>query len=305
MAAQRGMKKEEQKMVAKHMTVTEKLAVVTGASGGIGAAICRRLRQEGWSLVLVARGQAQLESLKAELLAKTPGVGSVVAVPLDLTQAESAQVLLSHLQARTARLDLLIHAAGTQRFAWLAEQDEAALLQQVGLNLLAPIRLTRALLPLLGTQSTVVNVGSTFGAIGYPGFSIYCATKAGLRGFTEALARELGSQGPRICLLAPRATATELNHGAVDELNQALKNGVDSPERVADELLLLLASRRREHYIGWPEKLFARLNGLLPGLVDRAIAGQLEQIRHFAHSALAWKGGSSADSHANTQEKQS
>ena len=299
------MKREAHKVVTNSVNVTGKLAVVTGASGGIGAAICQRLRQEGWSLLLVARRLAQLESLQSELLANTPGRGTVAIIPLDLTQPGAAAVLLEYLQARTLRLDLLIHAAGTQRFAWLAEQDEAALLQQVGLNLLAPIRLTRALLPLLGTQSTVVNVGSTFGAIGYPGFSIYCATKAGLRGFTEALARELGSQGPRICLLAPRATATELNHGAVDELNQALKNGVDSPERVADELLLLLASRRREHYIGWPEKLFARLNSLLPGLVDRAIAGQLEQIRHFAHSALAWKGGSSADSHSNTQEKQS
>ena len=305
MAPLRWLQMEARNVVANRVNVTGKLAVVTGASGGIGAAICHRLRQDGWSLLLVASRQTPLELLQAELLAQTPGTGSVAILSLDLMQAESAEVLLAYLQARTARLDLLVHAAGTQRFAWLVEQDEEALLQQVGLNLLAPIRLTRALLPLLGAQSTVVNVGSTFGAIGYPGFSIYCATKAGLRGFTEALARELGSQGPRICLLAPRATATALNHGAVDALNQALKNGVDSPERVAEELMQLLADRGRERYIGWPEKLFARLNGLLPGVVDRAIAGQLEQIRHFARSALAWKGGSSADSHSNTQEKQS
>ena len=292
------MKRKGCSVVTNSGNVTGKLALVTGASGGIGAAICRRLRQEGWSLVLVARGLAQLESLQAELLASTPGAGTVATVPLDLTQAESAQALLAYLQACTPRLDLLIHAAGTQRFAWLAEQDEAALQQQVSLNLLAPIRLTRALLPLLGAQSTVVNVGSTFGAIGYPGFSIYCATKAGLRGFTEALARELGSQGPRICLLAPRATATELNQGAVDALNQALKNGVDSPESVANELMQLLGGRGRERYIGWPEKLFARLNGLLPGVVDRAIAGQLEQIRHFAQSALS--GQANVASHAET-----
>ena len=150
--------------------------------------------------------------------------------------------------------------------------------RQVELDLLAPMRLTRALLPAMTSRSTIINLGSTFGEIGYPGFAVYCASKAGLHMFTEALARELGPQGPRVCLLAPRATATEA-------MNQALGNRVDSPERVADELMQLLAGRQSRRFIGWPEKLFVWLNQLIPALVGRAISAQREQIHHFTEGA--------------------
>lgn len=263
-----------------------KYAVITGASGGIGQAISERLWLEGWSLLLIARNGQSLAALRQRLCSQSPEQGRQLAwLALDITQPAAAAELTQFLQENQQSVDLLVNAAGCQHFAWLAEQEEAIMRRQVELDLLAPMRLTRALLPAMTSRSTIINLGSTFGVIGYPGFAVYCASKAGLHMFTEALARELGPQGPRVCLLAPRATATELNRGAVEAMNQALGNRVDSPERVAGELMRLLAGRQGLRFIGWPEKLFVWLNQLIPALVGRAIGAQREQIHHFTEGA--------------------
>lgn len=91
--------------------------------------------------------------------------------------------------------------------------------------------LTHALLPLLqrAPEAAVVNVGSAFGALGHPGFTAYCASKFGLRGFTEALARELADGKIRVLYLAPRVTATAMNDSRVEALNTALGHVVDPP----------------------------------------------------------------------------
>lgn len=260
-----------------------KLAIITGASGGIGRAIAERLAAEGWSLLLIARDGTRLSQLRLALGDAHPTLREQIAwLALDLTAPAAMAELVSYLGETQQTVDLVIHGAGCQRFACLEDQDDHAMEQQLALNLRVPMQLTRSLLPLMSPGSTIVTVGSTFGSIGYPGFSVYCATKAGLHAFSEALARELGPDGPRVCLLVPRATATELNHGAVDAMNQALGTAVDSPARVATDLMQLLASRQRRRYIGWPEKLFVRLNALFPSLVDRAIGAQRQQICNFA-----------------------
>lgn len=130
----------------------------------------------------------------------------------------------------------------------------------------------------------MVNLGSAFGSLGYPGFSLYCASKFGLRGFSEALARELADSKIRILHLAPRATATAMNDRRVDALNETLGNAVDPPEAVARALLRLLRGRRRRLALGRPEILFGLLNALTPGSVDAGIARQLPVIRRCARS---------------------
>lgn len=263
-----------------------KYAVITGASSGIGQAISERLWLEGWSLLLIARNGQSLAALRQRLCSQSPEQERQLAwLALDITQPAAAEELTQFLQENQQSVDLLVNAAGCQHFAWLAGQEEAIMRRQVELDLLAPMRLTRALLPAMTSGSTIINLGSTFGAIGYPGFAVYCASKAGLHMFTEALARELGPEGPRVCLLAPRATATELNHGAVDAMNQALGTRVDAPERVAEELMRLLAGRQGRRFIGWPEKLFVWLNRQVPVLVGRAIGAQRAQIQSFAEGA--------------------
>jgi len=145
--------------------------------------------------------------------------------------------------------------------------------------------LCRELLPLLQQreEARIINIGSTFGSIGYPGFSGYCATKFGLRGFTEALRRELDGTTTCATYVAPRATRTALNSDAVVAMNDELGTAMDDPALVADEVLRIIGRpARQDTYIGWPEKLFVRINALFPKLVDSSMRKQLPIIRRFA-----------------------
>ncbi|GAB3244765.1 SDR family oxidoreductase [Chitinimonas naiadis] len=254
-----------------------KIALVTGASGGIGAAIAAALINEGWQVWLVARDPDKLARLADRL---GPNACSV---PMDLTALDSPARLADAIAAQTLPLGLLVNAAGVQHFGLLPSQDNAQIDAMLDLNLALPMKLVKALWPLLGRDSVVVNIGSVFGNIGFPGFAAYCASKGGLRTFTEALARESGTQGPRVVHLAPRAVNTPLNSPRVAALNKALGNRVDEPADVAAALIKLLAKKGvREAVIGWPEKLFFRLNQLIPGAVDSAIAKQLPLVRQYA-----------------------
>jgi short-subunit dehydrogenase len=191
---------------------------------------------------------------------------------------------------------LLVLGAAVSHFGLFEDATDAALRAQLETNLLAPVRLVHALLPMLAAAAApgapapaVVAIGSTFGSLGYPGFAAYAASKFGLRGFIEAMAREHADGPVRWQYLAPRATRTAFNPPEVDALNAALGTAVDDPADVAARLLADIARGTRRRQLGWPERLFARLNGLLPELVDRALAGQLPTIRAhaIAHGASA------------------
>jgi short-subunit dehydrogenase len=251
-----------------------KRVLLTGASGGIGRAIARSLASEGASVLLVARRAEELLLLSQQL----PGSHSCFSA--DLTCAADRQALLGFVQA-TGGVDMLINNAGASQFALAAEQDYAA---QITLNLLAPMQLCQQLLPMLQQKpvATIVNIGSAFGSIGYPGFSGYCASKFGLRGFTEALKRELALTKIRVLYFAPRATQTAINSQAVVAMNQELGNAMDTPDVVAAQLLAQLKQGQSRRFVGWPEKLFVRLNAVLPELVDKAIRGKLAVILKYA-----------------------
>jgi NAD(P)-dependent dehydrogenase (short-subunit alcohol dehydrogenase family) len=138
-----------------------------------------------------------------------------------------------------------------------------------------------------GTETlNVIQLGSAFGYIGYPGFSAYSASKFGLRGFTEALAREYSDTKIRFAYFAPRATNTGINTASVDDMNQALGNTMDSVDVVAKTFLTFLNSHKREQVVGWPEIFFARVNGLMPTLVDNAIESKLSIIKRYLQQSL-------------------
>jgi short-subunit dehydrogenase len=176
---------------------------------------------------------------------------------------------------------VLVNNAGVASFGAFAKMRPEDLEQSFAVNTLAPMQLCRALLPHLQRQPAahIVNIGSVFGAIGYPGHAAYSATKFALRGFSEALRRELGDGALRIHYLAPRATRTSFNCAAVEELNAQLAVTTDPPERVAAAVCRMLETGQTEATIGWPEKLFVRINALLPWMVDRSLARQLPIIQ--------------------------
>lgn len=249
-----------------------KRALLTGASGGIGRAVLQLLLVSGAEVVVTGRDEAVL----SQLISEAPG--RVYPFATDLNDEKKRQALYAFcLQA--GGIDILINNAGISQFSAHAEQDFSALITT---NLLSPMQLTQLFMPMLKQRSgTVINIGSTFGSIGYAGFSGYCASKFGLRGYTEALQRELADSEVRVLYLAPRATRTAINTPQVDALNRALGQGVDSPEQVAKALVDQLISGRKRRYLGSAENIFVRLNALLPGLVDKALGSKLQQIKQY------------------------
>jgi len=261
------------------MKLEGKNIVLTGAAGGMGQAIATALAAQGARLLLADLSVAGLKSVQRRL------GGGHETVAADLCSTEGRTTLLD-AAAGLGTVDILINAAGISEFALLENQSAEKIEKLTMINLVVPMILCKELLPALKRrpQAVIVNMGSTFGSIGHPGFTTYCADKFGLRGFSEALRRELADSTVRVLYLAPRATRTDMNSAAVNDMNRALGVAMDTPEVVATSLVEALKSGGKNRFIGWPEKLFVRLNGLVPGLVDRAMLGRLPVIRRFAES---------------------
>ena len=261
------------------MKLSECKALITGASGGIGQALVERLVAEGARLLLVGR---QLQPLQA-LAARFPG--QVEVLRADIGERCGREAVVAAAQ-RFGGLNCLINGAGINRFSLLEQHDEQAIAELIGLNVTATLQLTHRLLPLLRQQgrALVINLGSTFGSIGYPGFAAYCASKFALRGFSEALRRELADTQVKVLYFAPRATRTTMNAANVVAMNDELKVAMDDPHSVATQLVAAIEREQGESYLGWPEKLFVRLNSLAPRVVDQALRKQLPIIQRFARS---------------------
>lgn len=260
------------------MQLDGKRIVLTGAAGGMGELIAIELAARGARLMLTDLYAPRLESLVERL-----GAGHAM-VAADLCSAQGREQLL---QACTEwqGIDVLINAAGISEYALLERQSVASIERMITINLVVPMLLCQALLPLLSaaSEAAIVNIGSTFGSIGHPGFATYCASKFGLRGFTETLRRELSDTNVHVFYIAPRATKTDMNSDTVVQLNEALGNKMDKPEVVVGNLVRVLSAKSGgDYFMGWPEKLFVRLNGLLPRVVDSALGKQLATIKRLA-----------------------
>lgn len=251
--------------------------LITGASGGIGQAMVEQLCSGGAHVLLVGRQSAALQALAQQF------PGQVELIFADLRERPGRDAVLAAAR-NFAGLNGLINLAGVNQFVLLEHQQDEAIADMVAINITATLQLTRHVLPLLRQKpnALLVNVGSTFGSIGYPGFAAYCATKFALRGFSEAMRRELADTHVKVLYVAPRATQTGMNAAAVVELNRELKVRMDDPQAVARQIVRAIEREREELYLGWPEKMFVRLNSLLPRVVDQALRKQLPLIQRFA-----------------------
>ncbi|MCM8612408.1 SDR family oxidoreductase [Accumulibacter sp.] len=252
--------------------------LLTGASGGLGQELARQLAAAGAVLLLAGRDHARLRSLSASL-----GNGSAC-VTGDLGRPAGVAALAA--AARDFELNVLINNAGVGAFGLLETQEWSTVEEVLATNLEGPIHLTHALLPWLKAQpqAAIVNIGSTFGSLPFPGFAAYSAAKAGLRGFSQALRRELADSLVAVIHVAPRAIDTPLNSAAVNALNRALKNHSDPAAEVARQIVAALRRGDGEHHFGFPERLFAWLNGVAPSLIDRGLAGKLPIVKQHSPS---------------------
>jgi len=248
--------------------------IITGAAGGLGQALAQQLSAAGAHLILNARNALKLSQLVNTLAhSSTQVIG-------DLLQQETRLNLVAAAQQHPNQEHILINNAAISKAGLLAQLSADSLTEMVDVNLKIPMLLSRQLLPWLKSakQGKIVNIGSSFGAIGYPGFSAYCAAKYGLLGFTQSLEREFSKSSLSAHYLAPRAMETSINTSQVKAMNSALHNQSDQPQKIAQLMLQALVKNHKQRFFGWPEKLVVKINAVFPSVVSRAVAKDLAII---------------------------
>jgi len=263
------------------MEIQSSRVILTGAAGGIGRAIAFALVEQGARLVLVDINVQALQTLCSEL--RSAG-GEAHPICADLTEISGCDTVVAGAISAMGGIDMLINNAGLMSFRAFEDEPPRHLQDLFSVNLIAPIMLTREVLPHMQEQDSgrIVNIGSIFGSIAFAYFAAYSASKFGLRGFSEALRRELADTGVRVTYVAPRAVKTKLNSEEVLKMGEATKMKMDDPDAVAGQIVDAIKGDRQDVYLGWPESLFVRVNGLLPRLVDKAVAAQNRIARRFA-----------------------
>jgi len=186
--------------------------VVTGASRGLGVGIARAFAEAGAATVcLVARSEAALHSTCSELIAEHPNVDfqSIVA---DVTRSDDRARIVRTVEATGTRRLLLINNAGIESWGPFEHATDASVDEQLAVNLIAPMHLTRAFLPLMLSRGggTVVHVASLAGKLGSPNSAAYTASKHGLVGFSRALRSEFATRGISSCVVCPSFVSTAL-----------------------------------------------------------------------------------------------
>jgi NAD(P)-dependent dehydrogenase (short-subunit alcohol dehydrogenase family) len=209
------------------------VAVVTGASRGLGRAIALAYAREGATLALCARGASELEVVATA--ARNRGA-DVLAVPADVGDAADRERLVSLVLDRFGRVDVLVNnasALGPTPLPLLVDIEPAAFAEVVRINLEAPFRLTRAVLGgmLLRGSGLVINLSSDAAVSGYPGWGAYSAAKAALDALTRVWAAELDGSGVRIVSVDPGDMDTEMHRAALPDDDPA---GLARPEDVAE-----------------------------------------------------------------------
>jgi len=189
------------------------LALVTGASSGIGADLARELARDGHDLVLTARRVAPMEKLAAELAGR--GAGAVV-IAADFSQPQGAAALLREVEGRGLRVDVLVNNAGIGVVGRFDRTDPQRINEILQVNIVALTELTRALLPgmVARRRGKVMLVASTAAFQPGPLMAVYFATKAYVLSFGEAIAYELRGTGVTVTVLCPGPTATNFAHVA-------------------------------------------------------------------------------------------
>ena len=231
-----------------------RVALVTGASRGIGAAIARAFGREG---AMVAVNYHRSEARAAEVVAAIPAAGrKAVAIRADVADALAVSGMVDRTIAAFGSIDVLVNNAGILNAAPLDQMSEDVWDEMIATNLRSVFLCTRAVLPgmLARGRGKIINVTSQLGQKGMPNHAHYAAAKAGVIGFTRALAREVGPRGVHINAIAPGAIETELIGPVTDEFRReksaifALRR-LGLPEEVAPTAVFL-ASDDSSYYAG-------------------------------------------------------
>ena len=238
-------------------TLVGEVAIVTGASSGIGAATARELARRGSSVVLAAR---RAQALEHEAQAIRRAGGKAMVIPTDVSEPSEVTQLVTATLATFGRVDVLINDAGASWQRAFASTSPEQVVDILGVNLLGAMLLTRAVLPAMLEQrhGAIVSVGSVSGRVAME--PIYSATKYGLRGFSLALRRQLAGTGVSVSLVSPGNINTAMT--------RHVRARMPEPDAVALKIAALVTRPRREVIVPPKHYAIAFLEQFAPALAD-------------------------------------
>ncbi|HEY6104803.1 MAG TPA: SDR family oxidoreductase [Anaeromyxobacteraceae bacterium] len=247
-----------------------RVALVTGAYGGIGAAVARALAREGAAVVLTGRDEAGLAAVDLG-----PGEGRALRLRLDVGDPAAWETAVRRVLAERGRLDVLVNNASTLEVGRLESMAVADVEAQVRANLLGATFGCRAAIPAMRArgEGSIVNVASLGGIVPMPFESVYCATKHALRGLSFALRAELAGSGIRVTAVSPDSVETPqlMKELRRDDASLSFASAAMPPEAVARAVLRAVRRGPAEILVPAVSGLLARLVAAFPGLLLRLL----------------------------------
>jgi short-subunit dehydrogenase len=249
--------------------------IITGASSGIGAAAARRFARDGLCLTLAARRVDRLQGVAADV--EKLG-GEALSVQTDVTERADINRMVQSTLDRWGRVDVLLNNAGLSFDEPLADLEPDKIRAEVQVNLIAVIECAQAVLPVMLRQKSghIINVASIEGLIATPGSSVYCATKFGVFGFSDALRRQLRGTGIHVSAFCPGYTPSELTprlkaivEGRPDAIHHP---GLMPTEYVADQIARLARHPRRLVILPRSWSVLVLVAFLFPGVADKLVS---------------------------------
>ncbi|QEF99846.1 3-oxoacyl-[acyl-carrier-protein] reductase FabG [Stieleria maiorica] len=254
-----------------HWNPSGKLAVVTGASSGIGRCLSKQLVARRCCVIAVARRGDRLQEL-ADQIGRDRADGMLLPIVGDVTDPQTRGQIESQVRSRGGRLDLLVNNAGIGGIGPFERATESRLRKIMEVNFFAPAELTRRLMPYLKSSGDAVicNLGSVLGHRAVPDKSEYCASKFAMHGWSDALRAELAGASVQVTLVSPSTTRSEFFDTLVESDAGATSKSIGSwpAERVAAATLTAIRKRRAEVVLSVGGKLLVYADRLCPPLMN-------------------------------------
>ena len=251
-------------------TLKGKVALVTGASSGIGEATARTLAERGAAVTLVARNEERLGFITREISAAG---GQALALETDVTDKDSVRDTVERTVEQFGTLDILVNNAGLGLSGRVAELRPEDLRYVFEVNMLGPLNCLQASLPHMRRGGRIINVSSVVGKRAIPKVGGYCATKFALNALSDSLRVEVADRGITVTSVYPGTTRTafrENSRRTKDEKRGWRPKGI-TPEKVAEKISDAAENGGRDLYVALPDRLFIVGTTLAPGLFDRAL----------------------------------
>lgn len=245
-----------------------KVAVVTGASSGIGRAVCFELAKANAKLVLAARREEPLLALATEL-----SPGEALPCPADVTAAADVARLMEETMKHFGQIDYLFNCAGIFKAAGFGGLSEDSIRQMMEINYMGTVNCIRAAVPLMRQQGRghIITLSSLGGKYPYPGSSAYSATKFAIAGLSNALRQELKPEQIRVTAVYPSFVSTPLLHAHLKSVKESCfyrLTGDYSPEQTGKAIVRAAGKKKRELVIPPLTRITVPLYGLFPGFVE-------------------------------------